>query len=84
MGFVVKRPLRMQEQCFFRFRAGLKKIQAGAEISREGYPRPNMESLLVRGGYLTSSLCDNITLFNLSATFGGPKYPSNSCLDNLR
>jgi hypothetical protein len=32
------------------FRAGLEKIWARAEISREGCPRPNMESLLVRGG----------------------------------
>jgi hypothetical protein len=34
------------------FRAGLKKIRAGAEISREGCPRPNMESLLVCRGVL--------------------------------
>jgi hypothetical protein len=32
------------------FWAGLKKIRVGAEISQEGCPRPNMESLLVRGG----------------------------------
>jgi hypothetical protein len=38
------------------FQAGLKKIRAGAEILREGCPRLNMESLLVRGGYLTSSV----------------------------
>jgi hypothetical protein len=39
------------------FQAGLKKIQAGAEISREGCPRPNLESLLVRGGVFNVLLC---------------------------
>ena len=43
------------------FRAGLKKIRAGAEFFRKGCPCPNLESLLVRGGYLTSSLENSST-----------------------
>jgi hypothetical protein len=46
MGFVVKRPSRIQEQFLFfifgqdghLFSGGLEKIRAGAEISRGGLP----------------------------------------------
>jgi hypothetical protein len=45
MGFVVKRPSRMQEQFFFvfgrdghLFSGGFEKIRAGAEILRGGLP----------------------------------------------
>jgi hypothetical protein len=38
------------------FRASLKKSHAGAEISREGCPRPDLTSLKVCGGTLTSSV----------------------------
>jgi hypothetical protein len=58
MGFVVKRPSRMEEQCFFSFsggagsyfRAGLEKIRAGQKFRGRAAPARNMESLLVRGG----------------------------------
>jgi hypothetical protein len=58
MGFVVKRPSRMEEQCFFRFRAGRaaifgrvwKKYGRGQKFRGRAAPARNMESLLVRGG----------------------------------
>jgi hypothetical protein len=39
------------------FRAGLKNSRAGAKFLREGCPRPDLTSLKVRGGTLTSPVC---------------------------
>ena len=50
MGFVGKRPSRMQEQWFSCFRAGLKKSQAEVEISREGCPHLDLTSLKICEG----------------------------------
>jgi hypothetical protein len=38
------------------FRVGLKKSRAGAEISREGGPRPDLTPPIVRRGYLVSAI----------------------------
>ena len=58
MGFVVKRPSRMQGQCFFsklggaggNFRSCSKIIRAGEKNSREGCPRPDLTPPIVRRG----------------------------------
>jgi hypothetical protein len=57
MEFVVKRPSRMQGQCFFRSWAGHATIFGQVQkkpdetiFLREGCPRPYLTSLEVRGG----------------------------------
>ena len=65
MGFVVKRPSKNARPMFSSklggagscFQSGSKKSRAGAKISREGCPRPDLTSLEVwGGGTLTSSV----------------------------
>jgi hypothetical protein len=55
------------------FRAGLKKIRAGAEFLLEGCPCPNLESLLLRRGVLNVllSLTSGVYLFFLILYFFG-------------
>ena len=58
MGFVVKRPSKNARPMFSSklggagscFQSGSKKSRAGAKISREGCPRPDLTSLEVGGG----------------------------------
>ena len=43
MGFVVKRPSRMQGQCFFAKLGGVgSSFRSGSKMSREGCPRPDL------------------------------------------
>jgi hypothetical protein len=59
------------------FRAGLKKSRAGAEISREGCPRPDLTSLKVRGGDFNVPLMswiDWLKLQTCDCRFGGLRW----------
>ena len=63
------------------FRAGLEKIRAGAEISREGCPRPDLTPLKVRGGVFNVLLYEqaHTVVFTkpILNTLGGPHRLSN-------
>ena len=60
MGFVVKRPSRMQEQIFFvfgrggqLFSGGFEKIPGGGRNFAGGGPRPDLTPPIVRRGVLS-------------------------------
>ena len=57
MGFVVKQPSRMQGQCFFFKLGGVdNNFQSGSKFSREGCPRPDLTTPIVRKGGLNVHL----------------------------
>jgi len=77
MGFVVKRPSRMQEQYFFvfgrggqLFSGGFEKIPGGGINFAGGGPRPDLTPPIVRRGVLSVHHSPWGRLHEISAFFG--------------